>query len=151
MTSVENPPEKISCSDGCSLSMNDAKTIAMKLKALAHPVRLQILQFLGDKKKCCCNDFCASIPLAQSTISQHLKILNEAGLIDYQAVGNCSNYSLNPDNLEEVVQALSLVSTLGASTLGARTLGARTLGARTIDQKIETDNSPHPGKQELKE
>ena len=114
MTSVENSPEKRNCRNGCSLSINDAKTIATKLKALAHPVRLQILQFLGDRKKCCCNDFCASIPLAQSTISQHLKILNEAGLIEYRAVGNCSNYSLNPDTLEEVVQALSLVSALGA-------------------------------------
>ena len=145
MASIEISSEKINCSDGCSLSMNDAKTIAMKLKALAHPVRLQILQFLGDKKKCCCNDFCASIPLAQSTISQHLKILNEAGLIDYRAVGNCSNYSLNPDTLEEVVQALSLVSALGASTLGAETSGTR-----TINQKTDTDNSPRPDKQELK-
>jgi ArsR family transcriptional regulator len=81
--------------------------LAEQLKALAHPVRLQILQSLGVRNNCCCNDICASIPLAQSTISQHLKILNKAGIIDYQPVGNCSHYSLNPAVLTQTIDALS--------------------------------------------
>ncbi len=87
----------------------DALLLAEQLKALAHPVRLQILRSLGNQENCCCNDFCASIPLAQSTISQHLKILSKAGLIDYRPVGNCSHYSLNPEVLEQAINALTLV------------------------------------------
>ncbi|MCP4185681.1 MAG: helix-turn-helix transcriptional regulator [Hyphomicrobiales bacterium] len=81
--------------------------LARQMKALAHPVRLQILQSLGGRNNFCCGDFCASIPLAQSTISQHLKILSKAGIIDYQPVGNCSHYSLNPAVLTQTINALS--------------------------------------------
>ena len=88
----------------------EALLLAEQLKALAHPVRLQILQSLGNLENCCCNDFCASIPLAQSTISQHLKILNKAGMIDYRPVGNCSHYSLNPEVLAQAINKLTLVS-----------------------------------------
>lgn len=93
-----------------SLSDSAAQAIAHQLKALAHPVRLQILQHLEKSEKCYCNDFCANIPLAQSTISQHLKILNNAGIIDYKPVGNCSQYSLNPEALDQAVQALQQIS-----------------------------------------
>ncbi len=87
----------------------EASLLAEQLKALAHPVRLQILQSLANQGNCCCSDFCATIPLAQSTISQHLKILNKAGMIDYRPVGNCSHYSLNPEVLGKAISALTLV------------------------------------------
>ena len=90
--------------------------LARQLKALAHPVRLQILQSLGDPDNCCCNDICASIPLAQSTISQHLKILNKAGIIDYQPVGNCSHYSLNPAVLTQTIDALSKLGEIAGNS-----------------------------------
>ena len=89
------------------LSDGEEVNLAEQLKALGHPVRLQILQSLGEKNNCCCNDFCASIPLAQSTISQHLKILNRAGIIDYRPVGNCSYYSLNATVLTNTINTLS--------------------------------------------
>jgi len=110
MYQKENLPDKSDCSS--PLSSKEAQIIAERLKALAHPARLQILQYLGMRKYCCCNDFCASIPLAQSTISQHLKILSTAGIIDYKPAGNCSHYSLNPDALGEVMSALRLVRRL---------------------------------------
>lgn len=90
--------------------------LAEQLKALAHPVRLQILQSIGDRNNCCCSDFCASIPLAQSTISQHLKILNKAGIIDYQPVGNCSHYSLNPVVLAQTIDALSKLGEIAGNS-----------------------------------
>ena len=98
--------------DELSHSYLALQPLADQLKALAHPVRLQILQHLGNREKCCCNDFCTKIPLAQSTISQHLKILNKAGIIDYKPVGNCSNYSLNPNSLHKAVSALSMICEL---------------------------------------
>ena len=109
---IDGAPDNSDADGEILFSLSQARTIAEQLKALAHPVRLQILQYLGDRENCCCNDFCASIPLAQSTISQHLKILNKAGIIDYQPAGNCSNYSLNPGALAQAINALSSLQQL---------------------------------------
>jgi DNA-binding transcriptional ArsR family regulator len=50
-------------------------------KALGHPARIAILQFLAEHKACVCGDIVDKIPLSQSTVSQHLKELKKAGLI----------------------------------------------------------------------
>lgn len=55
--------------------------IAKYAKALAHPARVAILQFLIKKQSCVCGDIVNELPLSQSTVSQHLKELKEAGLI----------------------------------------------------------------------
>lgn len=55
--------------------------IAKYAKALAHPARIAILQFLIKKQSCICGDIVNELPLSQSTVSQHLKELKEAGLI----------------------------------------------------------------------
>lgn len=55
--------------------------IAKYAKALAHPARVAILQLLIKKKACICGDIVDELPLSQSTVSQHLKELKEAGLI----------------------------------------------------------------------
>lgn len=55
--------------------------IAMYAKALAHPARVAILQLLIKKQACICGDIVDELPLSQSTVSQHLKELKEAGLI----------------------------------------------------------------------
>ena len=104
------PGKNANCYPDLLLSAEDAQTMALQLKALAHPVRLQILQQLGNWNRGCCNDFCACIPLAQSTISQHLKILCKAGIINYQTAGNSSQYTLNPDALESAIAMLSRVN-----------------------------------------
>lgn len=102
-----NSNNKHNCYSPPTLKASDAQFLAGQLKALAHPARLQILQHLANWDQRCCNDFCACIPLAQSTISQHLKILSQAGIIEYKAAGNCSHYSLNHNALKLVGQALS--------------------------------------------
>jgi predicted transcriptional regulator len=51
------------------------------LKALGNPIRFQIVEFLAQKKECITAEIVEATPLAQSTISQHLKVLREAGLI----------------------------------------------------------------------
>ena len=55
--------------------------LAKYAKALAHPARIAILQLLIKKQSCICGDIVEELPLSQSTVSQHLKELKEAGLI----------------------------------------------------------------------
>ena len=65
--------------------------IAAYAKALAHPARVAILQLLIKKQSCICGDIVEELPLSQSTVSQHLKELKEAGLIkgDIEGVKVC--------------------------------------------------------------
>ena len=98
--------DEADCQPALDIVGEGAVILAERLKALAHPVRLQILQNLAVKQSRCCNDFCACISLAQSTISQHLKILTGAGFINCKTVGNCSIYSLNPETLSQVAAHL---------------------------------------------
>lgn len=55
--------------------------LASLTKALGHPARIAILQFLATQKSCVCGDIVDELPLSQSTVSQHLKELKKAGLI----------------------------------------------------------------------
>ena len=55
--------------------------LALVTKALGHPARIAILQFLIEKKSCICGDIVEELPLSQSTVSQHLNELKKAGLI----------------------------------------------------------------------
>ena len=71
-------------------SVKDNK-IAKYAKALGHPARIAILQLLIKKQACICGDIVEELPLSQSTVSQHLKELKEAGLIkgDIEGVKVC--------------------------------------------------------------
>jgi len=55
--------------------------LALLAKAVGHPARVQILRLLSRRTSCVCGDIVDELPLAQSTVSQHLKVLKEAGLI----------------------------------------------------------------------
>src|SRR5215217_8438327 len=55
--------------------------LAKYAKALAHPARVAILKLLAKRQACVCGDIVGELPLSQSTVSQHLKELKEAGLI----------------------------------------------------------------------
>ena len=61
--------------------------IARYAKALAHPARIAILQYLSRQQSCMCGDIVEVLPLSQSTVSQHLKELKEAGLIKGEIEG----------------------------------------------------------------
>lgn len=64
-------------------------------KALAHPARIAILLTLAEKKECICGDLVIDLPLAQSTVSQHLKALKELGLIRGTIDGPRSRYCVD--------------------------------------------------------
>ena len=71
------------------------RRLADQLKAMAHPARLEILEFLADQGECVCGEIVDFLPLAQSTVSQHLKILKEAGLVVGTIDGPRSCYCLD--------------------------------------------------------
>ena len=64
-------------------------------KAMAHPARIAILKVLAQKNGCICGEIVGVLPLAQSTVSQHLKELKNAGLIDGSVDGPRSCYCIN--------------------------------------------------------
>ncbi len=64
-------------------------------KALSHPARIAILTTLAEKKECICGDLVVDLPLAQSTVSQHLKALKEVGLIKGTIDGPRSRYCID--------------------------------------------------------
>ena len=82
--------------------------LADVMRALGHPVRLSILRILAEKRSdCCCTDVTDCLPLAQSTVSQHIKVLVDAGLVERSPKGTRNCYSLNTARLEALNGAFS--------------------------------------------
>src|SRR5678810_121982 len=75
--------------------------LAKYAKAFAHPARVAILKFLATKKTCQCGDIVEELPLSQSTVSQHLKELKEAGLIKGDIEGAKVCYCINEKEWKE--------------------------------------------------
>jgi ArsR family transcriptional regulator len=73
--------------------------LAAFCKALGHPVRIEIMCHLRKRESCVCGDLVVHLPLAQSTVSQHLKVLRQAGLIKGSA-GSCKRYRIDQAALE---------------------------------------------------
>lgn len=73
---------------------------ALLCKALGHPVRLKIIRYLKQVNQCVCGSIVETLPLSQSTVSQHLKILKEAHLIHGEVDGPRTCYCLNPETFE---------------------------------------------------
>jgi len=69
--------------------------LAAFAKAISHPARIAILQVLAQKNECICGEIVEVLPLAQSTVSQHLKELKDAGLIHGSVDGQKSCYCIN--------------------------------------------------------
>lgn len=78
---------------------NEIATIA---KALGHPARIAIIDYLLKVKTCICGDIVNELPLAQPTVSQHLKELKNAGLIKGEIEGNKICYCINEQNLQKL-------------------------------------------------
>lgn len=77
------------------------EALARIAKALAHPTRIAILKFLAGKSCSCVGDLQSLLPLAQSTISQHIRELKDAGLIEAEMNPPKINYRINLDKWEE--------------------------------------------------
>ncbi|MEM7162654.1 MAG: metalloregulator ArsR/SmtB family transcription factor [Bacteroidota bacterium] len=76
--------------------------MASVAKALGHPARIAILEYLLKVQSCICNDLVIELPLAQATISQHLRALKNAELIKGNIEGNAICYCINEKTIEEL-------------------------------------------------
>jgi ArsR family transcriptional regulator len=77
----------------------EAKTVAM-LRAIAHPARFRIVKLLASRQACVCGDIVGELPLAQSTVSEHLKVLKDAGIVRGNVEGPNVCYCLEPTAIE---------------------------------------------------
>ncbi len=87
----------------------DTQKVARVFKALSHPARIEILQVLAEKQQCICGEIVEILPLAQSTVSQHLKELKEVGLIKGEIDGAKSCYCINWEVLHDFFQSYSIL------------------------------------------
>lgn len=77
-------------------------------KAFSHPARIAILRNLASRGECICGDLVIDLPLAQSTVSQHLKALKAAGLVQGEVDGPRSRYCVNRKNFEKFIKAFDV-------------------------------------------
>ena len=73
----------------------DTERLVRMLKALGNPIRFQIMETLAARQECMTQEIVATTPLAQSTVSQHLKVLREAGLIQGEIEGPATCYCID--------------------------------------------------------
>ena len=78
--------------------------LAQWAKAVAHPARIAILRTLAERGTCICGEIVEGLPLAQSTVSQHLKALKAAGLVQGTIDGPRSCYCVRADALRRLQQ-----------------------------------------------
>src|SRR5689334_9548676 len=87
----------------------NSEELAKLAWAIAHPARVKILSILLTRSTCVCGELVDAMPLAQSTVSQHLKILKESGLVQGEIDGPKVCYCVNPAMLSRLKE---LVATL---------------------------------------
>jgi ArsR family transcriptional regulator len=97
--------------DRSAVSIEEARASDLELatlaKALGHPARVQIVRFLLSRDSCMCGDIVEHLPLAQSTVSQHLKHLKASGLIRGTIDGPRVCYCVEPKVLERLKRLVS--------------------------------------------
>lgn len=86
-------------SDSFSIEHNE---IASIFKALSHPARIAIVDYLLSVDSCICGDIVNELPLAQPTISQHLKELKNANIIKGTIEGTAICYCINPETIKKI-------------------------------------------------
>lgn len=87
--------------------VSDSRAIAARLAALSHPARIEILKHLSASSCCSCREVVDRLDLAQSTVSQHLKVLVEAGLVRFEADRPRSRYAVDHAALAGVSASLT--------------------------------------------
>ncbi len=104
--------------------LTDAE-LAAQAKALAHPARLTVLRTLAAQGTCFCGEIVDVLPLAQATVSQHLRALREAGLVRVTADGPRSCYCLDPEAVARLRDALGdlLGGLCGCASCGGKGCG----------------------------
>jgi DNA-binding transcriptional ArsR family regulator len=90
-----------------SQSQND---IALMAKALGHPARIAIIEYLIKVDSCICGDIVNELPLAQPTVSQHLRELKNVGIIKGNIEGNAICYCIDKIAIEKLLHFINKIS-----------------------------------------
>ena len=91
------------------LQRSDEDMVRM-FRALGHPARLSIVRILMKRRQCVCGDLVDELPLAQATVSQHLKVLKDAGIITGRIEGPAVCYCLAPGALASLRDAVAVLA-----------------------------------------
>ena len=94
-------------SESFSVEHNEMATL---FKALSHPARIAIIEYLLKVNECICGDIVNELPLAQPTVSQHLKELKNANIIKGSIEGTAICYCLNPEVMSKIQEYFSGIS-----------------------------------------
>lgn len=116
---MSDPESTTGC---CRAKDPQVQRLADLFRALSHPARLGILEELAARPGACCGDIVDCLPLAQSTVSQHLQVLKETGLISCEVRGRTCRYSLNLPALSRDLSAASDLLTRLAVLAGSATI-----------------------------
>jgi len=82
-----------------AISGDDQEKLVQMFKALGNPTRFEIMKFLVTHPGCITGDIVSYLPISQATVSQHLKVLREAGWIDGTVSGPATSYCLDEANI----------------------------------------------------
>lgn len=95
-TNTPTPPQ--AC---CTLDITgqEQDRLIDMFKALSNPIRFQIMKYLVTHPGCITGDIVDYLPIAQATVSQHLKVLRQAGLIEGTVEGTATSYCLHEENI----------------------------------------------------
>ena len=85
---------------------DEDRDLAQLAKALAHPIRVAILRYLMRSGSCICGEIVDQLPVSQATVSQHLKVLREAGFLRGEIDGPRVCYCLNPEPIKRIQQLI---------------------------------------------
>ncbi len=98
--------QSVTTAGGGATTRQREERLAALAWGLAHPLRIRILQLLAKRETCVCGEIVDEMPVAQSTVSQHLKILKEVGLVQGEIDGPRVCYCINPESLAELKQLI---------------------------------------------
>jgi ArsR family transcriptional regulator len=101
------PSRTCASADIPGLATKREERLAELAKAVGHPLRVRILRILIKRKTCVCGKLVDELPVAQSTVSQHLKVLKESGLVQGEIDGPRVCYCIAPTALEELKDLVS--------------------------------------------
>jgi len=104
---VKNKPIQPCCN--LDLSTEEERRLISMSHALGNPIRFEILKYLLTHPVCITGEIVDVLPIAQSTTSQHLKVLKEAGWIRGTIEGTSTNYCLNPQSIDWFIQKLGVI------------------------------------------
>lgn len=129
----------------------DINNIAEVFKALGHPARIQIMNILLSKESCSCGNIVEILPLAQSTVSNHLLELKKANLINITFSGKSSIYSVEKDKLNVLNQFISnYIDNLGPEAFKKKIIH-KTIPISELATEVKTTTKKNKANSNLKQ